>query len=172
LISIHHWVGSRVFSIVRQNVISALASAAVRAGVEIATESAATGATGDGKLMLSGGRRVKADLIVGADGSNSLLRDSLGLLSKQRYLVDGCTRLLITKTGAERASAGDAATNRSHPARLLISHGEGGLCPLPAAASSGSAAGAIAVSEEICGHFVLSRYFAARKLTAPSTSSF
>jgi 2-polyprenyl-6-methoxyphenol hydroxylase-like FAD-dependent oxidoreductase len=108
LISIHRWVGSRVFSIVRQNVINALASAAVRAGVDIVTESAATGATSDGELMLAGGRRVEADLIVGADGSNSLLRDSLGLLSRRRYLVDGCTRLLIEKTEAERTPAGDA----------------------------------------------------------------
>ena len=108
LISIHRWVGSRVFSIVRQNVINALASAALRAGVEIVTESPATGATGDGELILANGRRVKADLIVGADGTNSQVRDSLSMLSKRKYLVDGCTRLLIDKTEAERVSANEA----------------------------------------------------------------
>src|ERR1700730_11707610 len=87
VISVHRWGGSRVFSIVRQNVIDALAAVTASAG--IVTESAATGATADGELMLANGQRVKADLIVGADGSNSRLRDSLDLLSKRKYLVDG-----------------------------------------------------------------------------------
>ena len=102
LISVHRWTGSRVFSIVRQNVINALAAAATRAGAEIVTGSAAIGATADGALTLATGETVKADLIVGADGSNSQLRSSLGLLSKRKYLVDGCTRLLIDKIEEER----------------------------------------------------------------------
>src|SRR5215510_5227675 len=98
LISVHRWAGSRVFSIVRQNVINALAAAATRAGAEIVTGSVATGASADGQLVLAGGRKLKADLIVGADGSNSAVRDAVGLLSKRKYLVDGATRLLIAKT--------------------------------------------------------------------------
>jgi 2-polyprenyl-6-methoxyphenol hydroxylase-like FAD-dependent oxidoreductase len=104
LISVHRWGGSRVFSIVRQNVINALAAAAKRHGVEITTNSVATSATADGELLLANGQKIRADLIVGADGSNSQLRTSLGLLSKRKYLVDGCTRILIDKTEAERAS--------------------------------------------------------------------
>jgi len=104
LISVHRWAGNRVFSIVRQNVINALAAAAARAGVEIVTNSVGAAATPDGELTLADGRRVKTDLIVAADGSNSRLRDSLGLLSKRKYLVDGCTRLLIDKTAAERSA--------------------------------------------------------------------
>ena len=110
LISTHRWAGSRVFSIVRQNVINALAAAAARAGVEIVTNSAATGASPHGELILGDGRQLKADLIVGADGSNSRLRDSLGLLAKRKYLVDGCTRLLMEKTAAERARTDGATT--------------------------------------------------------------
>src|ERR1700733_2113582 len=110
LISVVRWQGSRVFSIVRQSVINALAAAATRAGVEIALNSAATGATAEGELILADGRRLKADLVVGADGSNSRLRDSLGLLSKRKYLVDGCTRLLMDKTEAERAVSDGAKT--------------------------------------------------------------
>ncbi len=110
LISVHRWVGSRVFSIVRQNVINALAAAATHAGVEIVTNSMAAGVTPDGELTLADGRRLKADLIVGADGSNSRLRDSLGLLAKRKYLVDGCTRLLIDKTEPERAATDGAKT--------------------------------------------------------------
>ena len=48
------------------------------------------------------GKTINADLIVGADGSNSQLRDALGLLAKREHLVDGCTRLLIDKVDAER----------------------------------------------------------------------
>ncbi len=108
VIAVHRWTGSRVFSIVRQNVINALAAAATRAGAEIVTGSAATAATAAGQLVLADGRRLEADLIVGADGSNSCVRDSLGLLAKRRQLVDGCTRLLMDKTPEERRSAGGA----------------------------------------------------------------
>src|ERR1700722_20189276 len=110
LISVHRWQGSRVFSIVRQNVIKALAAAATRAGVEIVVNSTAASATPDGELVLADGQRIKADLIVGADGSNSRLRDGLGLLAKRKYLVDGCTRLLMDKTAAERAQTDGAKT--------------------------------------------------------------
>jgi 2-polyprenyl-6-methoxyphenol hydroxylase-like FAD-dependent oxidoreductase len=110
LISMHRWAGSRVYSIVRQNVINALAAAATRAGVEIVTSSTAMGATADGELILADGRRLKADLVIGADGSNSRLRDSLGLLAKRKYLVDGCTRLLMEKTAEECAATGGATT--------------------------------------------------------------
>lgn len=110
LISVHRWKGSRVFSVVRQRVINALAAAAARAGVEIVTNSIAAGAAADGTLILADGRRLPADLVVGADGSNSRLRDSLGLLAKRKYLVDGCTRLLMEKTAAERAQTDGATT--------------------------------------------------------------
>ena len=110
LISVHRWQGSRVFSVVRQRVINALATAATRAGVEIVTNSVAAGARPDGELVLADGRTLKADLVVGADGSNSRLRDSLGLLAKRKYLVDGCTRLLMDKTAAERAQTDGAKT--------------------------------------------------------------
>ncbi len=110
LISVHRWAASRVFSIVRQNVINALAAAAERAGVEIATNSAGMAATPDGELTLGDGRSAKADLVIGADGCNSQLRDSLGLVSKRKYLVDGCTRLLMDKTAEERVAADGTKT--------------------------------------------------------------
>ena len=110
VISVHRWVGSRVFSIVRQTVINALAAAAARSGAEIVTGSVAARASADGELLLADGQRLSADLIVAADGSNSALRDGLGLLSKRKYLVDGSTRLLIAKTPEERLSADGATT--------------------------------------------------------------
>jgi len=110
LISVHRWSGSRVFSIVRQHVINALAEAATRAGVEIVTNSVGASATPGGELTLADGKGLKADLVVGADGTNSRLRDSLGLLAKRKYLVDGCTRLLMDKTAEERAVTDGAKT--------------------------------------------------------------
>jgi 2-polyprenyl-6-methoxyphenol hydroxylase-like FAD-dependent oxidoreductase len=108
VISVHRWTGSRVFSIVRQNIINALAAAATGAGAEIVIGSAATAASPAGELELADGRRLRADLIVGADGSNSCVRDSVGLVVKRSYLVDGCTRLLMDKTPEERRVADGA----------------------------------------------------------------
>ena len=110
LISVHRWDSSRVFSIVRQTVIDALAAAATRAGAEIVTGSVAAGASAAGELVLADGRKLKADLIVGADGSNSVVRDAVGLLFKRKYLVDGATRLLIAKTDEERVPADGVTT--------------------------------------------------------------
>jgi 2-polyprenyl-6-methoxyphenol hydroxylase-like FAD-dependent oxidoreductase len=95
-----------VFSIVRQTVINALGAAAQRAGVEIVFNSQAVGATPGGELQLADGNRLNADLIVAADGTHSKVRDSLNLLGMHRYLVDGCTRLLIEKTPEERSVEG------------------------------------------------------------------
>jgi 2-polyprenyl-6-methoxyphenol hydroxylase-like FAD-dependent oxidoreductase len=48
---------------------------------------------------------MQADLIVAADGINSTLRDSFGLVAKRKPLADGAIRLLIDKTAEERNSA-------------------------------------------------------------------
>jgi 2-polyprenyl-6-methoxyphenol hydroxylase-like FAD-dependent oxidoreductase len=105
VISVHRWTGSRVFSVVRQTVINALAESARRAGVEIATSSAGIAAIPDGTLTLADGRRLKADLVIAADGVHSRVRDSLDLVARRKALVDGCTRLLIDKTPQERGQA-------------------------------------------------------------------
>jgi 2-polyprenyl-6-methoxyphenol hydroxylase-like FAD-dependent oxidoreductase len=106
LITVHKWKGSRVYSVVRQNVINALAAAARKAGVEIVTGSTAVSATPGGDLTLAHGRSVKADLVVGADGSNSRIRDALAIPFKRKPLVDGCTRLLIANSDIEGANLG------------------------------------------------------------------
>jgi 2-polyprenyl-6-methoxyphenol hydroxylase-like FAD-dependent oxidoreductase len=110
VVSVHRWTGSRVFSIVRQTIIDALAAAATKAGAEIVTGSAAAAATAAGELVMVDDRRLRADLVVGADGTNSHIRDSLGLISSRRFLHDGCTRLLLDKTPQERQSTDGATT--------------------------------------------------------------
>ncbi len=106
VLAVHRWGNqSRVFSILRQQVIDALAAAARRAGAEIITDSQAVAATPEGELVLADGTRLAADLVVAADGANSRLRDGLHLVSKRRFLPDGAIRLLLDKTPAERCSA-------------------------------------------------------------------
>jgi 2-polyprenyl-6-methoxyphenol hydroxylase-like FAD-dependent oxidoreductase len=94
LLSLHHWT-IKVYGVVRQRMIDALAASARRAGAEIVLNSEGVAATPEGELQLADGRRLKADLIVAADGVNSKIRDSLDLLSRRRYLPDGCVRVLI-----------------------------------------------------------------------------
>ena len=105
-ISTHRWQGSRVYSIVRQTVINALAESATKSGAEIVTNSTAVAANSAGEVTLSDGKRLKADLVIGADGVNSRVRDSLGLLAVRKPLVDGCTRLLIPKISEELGQEG------------------------------------------------------------------
>jgi len=87
--------GIRVFIITRQRLLMAIHHAAQRAGVEVVTGSKAIGADPSGALLLEGGGRVEADLVVGADGVHSRVRDSLGLLRSRKEHVDGAIRLLV-----------------------------------------------------------------------------
>jgi 2-polyprenyl-6-methoxyphenol hydroxylase-like FAD-dependent oxidoreductase len=100
LLSIHHW-DVRVYGVLRQRMIDALAAAARRAGAEILTSSEGISATPAGELQLANGDRLKADLVVAADGVNSRIRDALDLVSHRRYLRDGCIRVLIPTKSAE-----------------------------------------------------------------------
>ena len=93
--------GRRTFVVVRQHLLSAIADAARRAGAEIVAGSEAVAADPNGVLTLSNGDQVKADLIIGADGINSRLRDSVGLLKHRRRLGDGATRVLIPLIAGE-----------------------------------------------------------------------
>src|SRR5438105_15197586 len=83
LLSVHHW-DIRVYGVLRQRMIDALAAAAQRAGAQIVLNSEGIAATAAGELVLASGERLKADLIVAADGVNSKLRDALGLVSHRR----------------------------------------------------------------------------------------
>ena len=100
LLSVHHW-DIRVYGVLRQRMIDALAAAARRAGAHIVTGSESVAATPEGELQLADGQRLKADLIVAADGVNSRIRDALGLVSRRRYLPDGCIRVLIPEDSSK-----------------------------------------------------------------------
>jgi 2-polyprenyl-6-methoxyphenol hydroxylase-like FAD-dependent oxidoreductase len=107
LLSTHPW-HIPVYGVLRQRMIDAIAAAARRAGAEIILGSEGVAATAEGELTLGTGERVKADLVVAADGVNSRIRDGLGLVSHRRYLPDGAIRILIPKL--DRAEASDGRT--------------------------------------------------------------
>lgn len=95
----------RMFTVVRQDILDSLARQAEKLGVQIEFNARVTGASPDGTLNVAGQRPVKADLVVGADGVNSPVRDSLNLLRHRHTLKDSCIRVLIPRTDDERQQA-------------------------------------------------------------------
>lgn len=87
--------GVRVFIITRQRLLMSIYHAALRAGVEVVTRSKVVGATPDGSLHTESGGVFRADLVIGADGVHSPVRESLQLLKSRRRHVDGAIRLLL-----------------------------------------------------------------------------
>src|SRR5207237_5232474 len=78
LLSTHPW-NIPVYGVLRQRMIDALAAAARRAGAEITLRSEGVAAAPDGELTLANGEKIKADLVVAADGVNPRIRAGLGL---------------------------------------------------------------------------------------------
>ena len=83
------------YRISRQHMVSVLCAAAEKAGVEVVVNSEIEGAESAGKLLLKNGQKFRADLVVGADGVNSRVRDSLGLLQRRVMLPDGAMRFVF-----------------------------------------------------------------------------
>jgi len=69
------WLNSELYSIPRSSLQHALYVRAMELGVEVVTGTAVSGLR-DGRLVLSDGQELSADLIVGADGVNSRIRES------------------------------------------------------------------------------------------------
>ena len=92
---------SRVFCLPREQLLQAIHVAATRAGAEIITGSEAVAGEAGGKLVTAGGISRSADLVVAADGVNSKVRDSLGLLARRREHIDGAIRLLVPHVASE-----------------------------------------------------------------------
>jgi 2-polyprenyl-6-methoxyphenol hydroxylase-like FAD-dependent oxidoreductase len=87
--------GQRMFCVTRQRLLMSLYHAAERAGCEFATNSHIVRATPDGQIEAETGARYRGDLVVGADGVNSKIRDSLGLCTARIKNLDGAIRVLV-----------------------------------------------------------------------------
>lgn len=81
----------------RPHLHKALLDAARRAGAEIVTGSAVASADPRGTVTLASGETLKADLVVGADGVWSAVRDSIGLEQERWSSRDGITRFLVPR---------------------------------------------------------------------------
>ncbi|OCB07847.1 monooxygenase [Mycolicibacterium porcinum] len=88
----------RLYTIPRQELHNALVNAARNVGVEIETNSPVAGASPHGALELMDGSTLPADLVIGADGVHSRVRETLGLTHRMVNLRDGCGRHLIPRT--------------------------------------------------------------------------
>jgi 2-methyl-3-hydroxypyridine 5-carboxylic acid dioxygenase len=93
--------GTRMLTMTRQHLYSALISAAQRHDIEIITNSEAIGASPEGMLLTANGGNFAADLVVGADGVGSKVRDSLGLLQERNVYADGIVRVLAPRLRGE-----------------------------------------------------------------------
>ncbi|NJC63056.1 FAD-dependent monooxygenase [Planosporangium flavigriseum] len=87
----------RLRAMTRQHLYRSILNAAVREGADIAVGSEVAGADPDGSLVLASGQTLKADLVVGADGVASKVRDSIGFTQTRRKSRDGITRLLVPR---------------------------------------------------------------------------
>jgi 2-methyl-3-hydroxypyridine 5-carboxylic acid dioxygenase len=95
-------VGCHMVTLTRPHLYNAIANAAMRAGIEIITSSEVIGATPEGELRTKNGESVKADLIVGADGVKSKVRESLGIPTERKIFADGVLRVLVDRIDAMR----------------------------------------------------------------------
>ena len=83
------------YRISRQHLVNVLADAARQRGVEIVVGSHVVGAEPSGRLLLDDGRALVADVVIGADGVNSRVRDSLAIAVRRTTLQDGAMRLVF-----------------------------------------------------------------------------
>jgi 2-methyl-3-hydroxypyridine 5-carboxylic acid dioxygenase len=116
-------VDCRMLTMTRQLLYSAILDPAKQAGIEFVTASTVIRATPEGELWTEDGRRFKADLIIGADGVKSSVRESLGIPTERRIFDDGVIRLLAgrptTMRGGDWDNVLDLWSGGDNPLRIL-----------------------------------------------------
>ncbi len=93
--------GVRWRSMTRPHLFRTLLTAARESGVEVIAGSEVAGATPEGVVTFANGDTAEADLVIGADGVGSAVRDSLGIALKRERSRDGITRFLVPRRKAE-----------------------------------------------------------------------
>lgn len=113
---------SRLLTVPRSQLLTALRNACERAGVNIVTGTEVVGATSRGELLLAGGGIQVADLAIGVDGVWSKVRDSLGMAVSHEQTPEGALRTMIAAAPGDfaGADAGKYIECWSGERRLLI----------------------------------------------------
>jgi 2-polyprenyl-6-methoxyphenol hydroxylase-like FAD-dependent oxidoreductase len=100
----------RLYVPLRENLLTALYDAFIETGGEVLFDSRAVAAEPGGVLHFADGSKVSADLVIGADGVNSAVRDSLGLLRWRRAAGQFGYRAMIRRIPDEF----DSEIGRAH----------------------------------------------------------
>lgn len=87
----------RLVVALRSDLHGALRDKALELGVRIHTGRRAVGADPKGALLLADGEWIEADVVIGADGLHSRVRDSLQMARLKVGLGDGATRVLVPR---------------------------------------------------------------------------
>ncbi len=127
----------------RENLLTALHEALVETGGTVEFNSRATAAESDGLLHFAGGSTRRGDLVVGADGLNSSIRDSLGLLRRRRPANQFGYRTLIRRRPDE-CETDTALTHREYwngSRRLLYAPCTAGLASVQLTSLAGDHSG-------------------------------
>lgn len=83
----------------RQHLHGEMLERARALGAEILASSPVAGADPAGSLILRDGSRLAADLVIGADGVQSAVRDSLAIATRRQRFDDGIIRTLVRHEG-------------------------------------------------------------------------
>ncbi|MEF2978131.1 FAD-dependent oxidoreductase [Subtercola sp. YIM 133946] len=101
--------GYPYWAITRPELHAVMAQAARDAGVEIVTSSRAVGADPNGVLHMEDGSFFEADLVIGADGVGSLVRNSrTEFVQERKKYKDGVVRVLVPRDPAFYAPEWDS----------------------------------------------------------------
>jgi 2-polyprenyl-6-methoxyphenol hydroxylase-like FAD-dependent oxidoreductase len=113
--------GARLIVPLRRTLLTALADALVAAGGELVFGSRPVAAAPDGTMSFEDGSSVRADLVIGADGINSRIRDSLGLLKWRKAARQFGYRAMIPRLLEElETDAGRAHCENWNGSRRLL----------------------------------------------------
>lgn len=87
----------RFRSLARQDLYESILARAVDSGVTIVTGSEVAGASPDGSVLFASGERQSVDVVIGADGVNSKIRESLSIPYDRVPLGFGMVRMLLDR---------------------------------------------------------------------------
>jgi len=96
---------NRLLTVPRSQLLGALASTCLSAGVKVVTSADVVGATARGELLFASGARARADLAIGVDGVWSKVRESLGLELSHEQTQEGALRTLVASQAGDFQAA-------------------------------------------------------------------